>query len=1159
MSVHGHPDPAPGASAASKASGAGTVTRWRPQSGRPTSSTLLPSPIASLISLVTQSTSLSLRFWTYLGSFAINSARATTLTGLELSRAVVEGILIRAGRDVVTRSSDEHGRFEAESLLERSLATLHTTITSASFFASASFHLSSVTLSSVTSFSQTLLSTLDAILGSTESSRAIAAIITLIRRELRNPELIPPGETVGVGDLLVGSVGFVLLQRWGRRKTGKEVRLNGNEETIWDVVILDNGLRADVVGTHQTAYGEDIEGADSSSIRPSSFLIPDVTGGDESLDTVERGNASFTHLSHLVPHVSLSADRQHELADDEIRRYIVEQLPRGCHATIKTDTVTARTITVDVFDSGCVDISPPPGTTKVEERIQPEYNHAITGSDLTSEARPKHTVVFRTVSNSVQDSELRIPSHATTPESQFGWPQVDARENIYNDDAHLTPSASIESSPRMQPKRIPRRRRSSVSDTSGSETPRSLGTRSFARISSKVKANAEDKLGNKLSSKKLSKGSGPNAAQGISPRTSSAKDNKPRIKNTLSSFQKGLSSNKERDPTSNKPAARNSTVLSDATNRIRPLSPQKGKSAPSQRKMEREACSNETNPGGSLASGRYLLRETSSESFIAQTDAYSIRSPEGRSSSPSLPREHIRSSSSLSRARSEKDMSLLLNFTSRPATPAMSRRNSSKSAVPSIYSIATGSETSLLLAPRTGKSAYDGNSALSSLSRTGYVPGLYPSNNLVRNIRRFSRFSSASYGSNFLRVMGISNAAQKLHQDPVDHHEHSSFSDHTGLPTSTILLSSFVDPAGGTNSAGVPSEGFPLVHYLALDHESKAAVLTLRGTWGFEDILTDMTCDYDDMHWLGRTYQVHKGMLASAKRLLEGGGGKVMATIKSALEEFPEYGVIFCGHSLGGGVAALLATLISQPQHPDLPGPSFVTSSNQALTGLLPATANEGTHNTQQQMGQFSLPPGRPVHVYAYGPPAVMSPSLRLATRGLITTIVNGHDVVPTLSLGVLHDFHSVALSFKRDVADAKSQVKARVWDAITRSIANKLYMDNPISVHAGDGLGEDSWAWNTLKSLRESLTATKLLPPGEVFVVETMRVLQRDAFTGDVVTADGYPRLGRPATRVQLKYIRDVEKRFSEVRFGSGMLLDHSPARYETTLAVLARGVLED
>ena len=88
---------------------------------QPTGSTLLPRPVASLISLITQSTSLSLRLGTFFGGAALDGARATTLTSLELSRALVEGILTRAGRDVAIRSGDEHGRTEAESLLERSV------------------------------------------------------------------------------------------------------------------------------------------------------------------------------------------------------------------------------------------------------------------------------------------------------------------------------------------------------------------------------------------------------------------------------------------------------------------------------------------------------------------------------------------------------------------------------------------------------------------------------------------------------------------------------------------------------------------------------------------------------------------------------------------------------------------------------------------------------------------------------------------------------------------------------------------------------------------------------------------------------------------------------------------------------------------------------
>lgn len=87
--------------------------------------TLLPRPVASLVSFVTQSTSLSLRVGTFFGGVALDGARATTLTGLELSRAVIEGVLTRAGRDVSVRSGGDRGKTEAESLLERSVSYLN--------------------------------------------------------------------------------------------------------------------------------------------------------------------------------------------------------------------------------------------------------------------------------------------------------------------------------------------------------------------------------------------------------------------------------------------------------------------------------------------------------------------------------------------------------------------------------------------------------------------------------------------------------------------------------------------------------------------------------------------------------------------------------------------------------------------------------------------------------------------------------------------------------------------------------------------------------------------------------------------------------------------------------------------------------------------------
>jgi hypothetical protein len=66
--------------------------------------------------------------------------------------------------------------------------------------------------------------------------------------------------------------------------------------------------------------------------------------------------------------------------------------------------------------------------------------------------------------------------------------------------------------------------------------------------------------------------------------------------------------------------------------------------------------------------------------------------------------------------------------------------------------------------------------------------------------------------------------------------------------------------------------------------------------------------------------------------------------------------------------------------------------------------------------------------------------------------------------------------------------------------------------------------------------------------------VLRRDAF----LHPDEEQPIGRPAERIVLRYVKDVEARFSEVRFGATMLLDHSPARYEDVLSKLRLGVAD-
>ncbi|CAL5869015.1 uncharacterized protein PFLUO_LOCUS3243 [Penicillium psychrofluorescens] len=1107
----------------------------------PSGTTLLPRPVASLISLLTQSTSLSLRLGTFVGGFALDSARTTTLTGLELSRAVIEGILTRAGRDVAARCGDEHGRAEAESLLERSLATLHATVSSASFFAAATFHFSSTTLSSVVSFSQALLSTLDAILGSTESSRAIAAIITLIRREFRSIEPGASAEKIGVSDLLIGTIGFALLQRWGKKNTERLLRENGGDEIIWDVVILDNGARADVVGTHQVQLAE--TGHDELPPEPSSaasFVMPGKR--DEAFDAVHRRASLADNMAGA--RLSFPLDGQQPSSDEDIRAYVMSQLPAGCHASVRSEVLTARTITVDIFDDDMAEIAAPPGTTMIEERFHHDNGYANTNTP-EYQRLPKHTMVFRTAFNRSQSTQLR-PYDANPSEAEPG-PQALPPGNQHT---LKRPRPAVSNG-------TPHGMRNQVSPEAAPPNAKSAKS-SFTKFAQKVKP--------------AEKNEGPKRPPTLKKPPKPAESSRATGSRQTTRPVKGAGAVKEATAREHgaRPDLRQPST--PAPNRGLPRSPLPHHS-PRQPQSPQQTQPKYA-PGDAhhrnIRPNYYTMRERSQESLITQTDTYSRQTIDRRPGSPATTRKHVRSSSSMSVTRSEAD-NTVSPTDYRPGSSALHRR--SQSYTPSMYSLATaGSETSLVLAHRPRKSAYEDMETIHALNRDGYVPGIFPERHFVQNIRRFCRFSSASYGSNALKVMGVSKGSTKSlpppepsSSEPSNTHEHSAFSDHAGLPPSTILLSSFVDPAGGSNAAGETETGFPLVHYLCIDHESKAVVLTLRGTWGFEDILTDMTCDYDELDWQGKTWKVHKGMHASARRLLDGGGARVMITLRAALEEFPTYGVVLCGHSLGGGVAALLATLISKP-NTTIGGTSFVTASYEAARGppLLPLDDSPSSPPPDVDAPAYSLPPDRPIHVYAYGPPAVMSPFLRLATRGLITTVVNGADSVPSLSLGIVHDMHSAAMSFKSDdVSGARTHVSQRLRESLRQSIVHKFYVNQPpLVVNAGDGVGEDAWAWKTLRLLRDQMSAPKLVPPGEVFVVQTMRVLQRDAFvanSSEAWVSDAYPRLGRPATRVQMRFVRDVEAWFGELRFEAGMLSDHNPARYETSLAAVSRGVIDE
>jgi len=1057
------------------------------------------------------------------------------------------------------------------------ISALHSTISTISFVASTGFHLTEASMNSLSGLSIQGLSTLNAILGSTESSRAVAAIITLIKDELNKPEAGSTGEVVSYKDLIVGTVGFVLLQRWGRRKTELDFREAGGDETIWDTVIDDKGFRADVVGSRRKGM---ISLHAKTGAPPVTFAPPP---GEDDMDAVGgRGQ-----LLDGPAAVTLRREHQTTLSDDEIRERILNQLPHGARAVITSETVTAKTITVDIYDAQTTHIEPPPGTVMVAERL----NHGLENG-VGGQGGPQQTVIFRTA--------VRRSSSMDIPPAE----QLRLRDN--RESGPEPPDAEDDLTVKSRPGRIDLpistsyRDEGAVEEDSDIDPGRNVDSSSPPDRSPGPVANQKKSRRPVLSSKKPSPGGGTTSRI---PRVRSGKDKSPPVSSkgerggVIKKALKTLSSShlpatiKDTHPVVPPRTIVTSVAFHGSPNRTTLAAPRDASTtaASAGRKVYPVPSLNNGHtplpspnllsaPQQGSAPSYFALHEQRRDSTVSQTtETYSVHSVESRPGSPTFTRTHTRMISGLTQTKSEVGLGMN-GAQGRPdSSGGTSHHRRSRSFVPSLYSMGTrDSKEAIILAPKTlgsRKSIYEDHDILEALASDGKVPGMFPDQHLVKTVRRFARFASASYGSNFLHVMGLTSAEEKLSKSTelmtLDvHHEHSSFSSHTGLPPDTILLSSFFDPKGVTgNTDWSPSAISPLIHFISIDHDSKAVVLTCRGTLGFEDVLTDMTCNYDDILWQGQKYKVHKGIHASARRLLGGSGSRVIVTIKATLEEFSDYGLILCGHSLGGAVAAVLAILISEPSYE--PGkPSFVTADKPKLLTDSPST---GSASDQRPI---SLPPGRPIHVYAYGTPATVSEPLRLATRGLITTVVNHSDIVPCLSLGILQDFRTVALHLKTDTTDALGALKTRVWQR-AKAAVNSAFFNNPKGPPppenmAGDGLGEDTWAWSALKTLRAAMVNDKLVPPGEVFVVETTRVFDRldpdvarEAVFGPDPANDGteklYRALGRPATRVQFKHVRDVETRFGELRFGRDMFGDHSPGRYEAALAALERGICEE
>lgn len=226
---------------------------------------------------------------------------------------------------------------------------------------------------------------------------------------------------------------------------------------------------------------------------------------------------------------------------------------------------------------------------------------------------------------------------------------------------------------------------------------------------------------------------------------------------------------------------------------------------------------------------------------------------------------------------------------------------------------------------------------------------------------------------------------QPLRFDPVggvsQEANNEAISELTGIAVENILQSNW------RNSPFRPC------YYVAADLANQSIVISIRGSLELGDLLSDVTANSVQVSLLGAQGWVHEGMMASATYI----HCCTKAVLESAAVLYPGWPILITGHSLGGGVAAVLAMLL----------------------------LNEG--------GVAGLGGIRCITI---GSAAVMSESLSKVCDFFSTSVILGSDPIPHLSHASLEKLlleMSAASPMKRAVEDFSKTI-TRLWSVNTEA-----------------------------------------------------------------------------------------------------------------------------
>ncbi|XP_063084296.1 diacylglycerol lipase-alpha isoform X4 [Cavia porcellus] len=240
--------------------------------------------------------------------------------------------------------------------------------------------------------------------------------------------------------------------------------------------------------------------------------------------------------------------------------------------------------------------------------------------------------------------------------------------------------------------------------------------------------------------------------------------------------------------------------------------------------------------------------------------------------------------------------------------------------------------------------------------------------------------------------------------------------------------------------------------YVAVDHDKKKVVISIRGTLSPKDALTDLTGDAERLPVEGHrgTWLGHKGMVLSAeyiKKKLEQEMVLSQAFGRDLGRGTKHYGLIVVGHSLGAGTAAILSFLL-RPQYPTLK--CFAYSPPGGLLRSCPEPPESLDFPCSEDAMEYS--------------------------KEFVTAVVLGKDLVPRIGLSQLEGFRRQLL----DVLQRSTKPKWRIIVGATKCIPkSELPEEVEVTALASTRL------WTHPSDLTIALSAsTPLYPPGRIIHV---------------------------------------------------------------------------